>query len=368
MAKADILFFFSAKTQHENLGDAVINRELLRELVKYGLVEMNDGNMPTSFIEFVKVDGVNSQCSSLNFYSKLLTKSLKSLLFISRKKIYYVLNPGGFSGGVSGFGYFRQFFLILMYALLKIIGVRIIRLGASAGPYTEARLIIEKIKSALMHKNTIRDSVSYEYLASRNFRAIERFPDWAYMLKKIEAPEQRGEQLNVICSFRSERKINGYDEAVNNTLHAILNFNKQLPKHHWSCVSQVDFDVERNGQIAAWLKSRGMQVTELSGLNEQDYFALYHGAQYVFSNRLHVLLFALRQGAVAYAVVDPAVNTKIVGIYQDMGLSDLVIDINSPPQELNLLMQEIFEGQIDKIFSLKQHEISEQLKNILQVN
>lgn len=367
MEQSEVVFFFSAKTQHENLGDAVINRELLRELVKIGKVEMNNGGMPATFLDFIKVPSILTHQNGLSFFSKLISTSLQSLLHINKKQIYYVLNPGGFSGGVSGSGYIRQYFLVFMYAFLKAINVKVIRLGASAGPYTNARLCIEKMKSALMYKNTVRDPVSYDYVLQKNFKKIEMFPDWAYMLKKLGARNQYNDKLNAVLSFRSENKITGYDEAINNTLTRILACNTQFQQYSWATVSQVEFDVERNAQLAQWLKSMSLPVTEYSGLSELDYFAIYHSAQYVFSNRLHVLLFALRQGAVAYAVVDPAVNTKIVGIYRDMGLAELIIDINNLPSEIKLVNQAVIESQIDKVFSLKQKEISDKLKALLQV-
>lgn len=362
------IFFFSAKTQHENLGDAVINRELLRELTKAGRVEMCEGGMPGEFLAFVSVPGIHTHASTGAFYL-LLLKTAIFALFKPRQQLYYVLNPGGFSGGVSGIGYLRQAFLIFMYMLLNLLCVRVVRLGASAGPYSTSRLRIEKLKTALMHKNTVRDTVSLDYLKQHGFPEAGLFPDWAYMLDKAGTDSGSplfGSRGYSVVSFRAEPGKPGYDAAIERHLDALISEHPQLAQQQWACVSQVDFDVARNAQLAAHLAARGIDTVCQSDLREPEYFRIYRHAQYVFSNRLHVLLFALRQGAVAYAMVDPAINTKIVGIYRDMGLQELIIDITRPTTPHMLKTRASFEPEVDAIFQAKQAEIRKQLQLVLQ--
>jgi polysaccharide pyruvyl transferase WcaK-like protein len=73
-------------------------------------------------------------------------------------------------------------------------------------------------------------------------------------------------------------------------------------------------------------------------------FDTYASAEVVLTNRLHSFLFALSQGALAVVVTDPAIHGKIVGIIRDMGLPELLVDLNG-------LDSETLIGHIDRVLA-----------------
>jgi polysaccharide pyruvyl transferase WcaK-like protein len=66
---------------------------------------------------------------------------------------------------------------------------------------------------------------------------------------------------------------------------------------------------------------------------------LYSQVSFVFSNRLHVLLFALANGAIPFAIIDIKKNTKITGLFEDAGLKSLIININDHPIDIKALRE-----------------------------
>jgi polysaccharide pyruvyl transferase WcaK-like protein len=54
----------------------------------------------------------------------------------------------------------------------------------------------------------------------------------------------------------------------------------------------------------------------------------YANVDYVFSNRLHVLLLALRAGVTPIALVRRGSNAKIRGLFSDMGLASHCFDVD----------------------------------------
>jgi polysaccharide pyruvyl transferase WcaK-like protein len=72
-------------------------------------------------------------------------------------------------------------------------------------------------------------------------------------------------------------------------------------------------------------------------LDSQYMYDLYSGASMVFSNRLHVLMFAMRCDSIPIAVIDAAKEEKIVGIFSDAGLKRLILDIDKEPFNVSIL-------------------------------
>ncbi|MES2663877.1 MAG: polysaccharide pyruvyl transferase family protein [Pseudomonadota bacterium] len=337
-------FFFNAKTQHENLGDAIISRELLNLLDDYGIIHvLAQNDTPEDFLELIEAHRRTCYQSPFQFIATLITKAFKSLwnrsFNKSKTSVYYVLNPGGFSGDLSSKGVVFQIALVLIYAFLWVLRVRVVRLGASAGPFSPGRAKIERIKSMFMYKNTVRDSLSMNYAKKIGLRHVEFFPDMAFMLKPITNSRITGVSLTepyAVFSFRSESKYLHYDASIETVIQRCIQNISEMQGLDRVYASQVSYDRLRNRDLSNTLKNIEGDSYIVDDLASDDYLRLYRDARVVMSNRLHVLLFALRQGIPAFAVVDPQLNPKIVGIYEDLGCDDLIISITNPviPQQL----------------------------------
>lgn len=341
------VFFYSAKTQHENLGDAVINRELLNLLSLYGKVVVYEGGMPKSFLITI---GALSYTTIKNKFKFIIALFFASIA--QNKRVYFVLNPGGFSGGCNFFSFMKGLLLISIYALLNVIGVRIIRLGASIGPFTPRRLFLEKIKNRLMYKNTARDPVSLAYAQENGIFDVDYFPDFAFKLPFPEILKNKLSAKNTKYfgfSFRFEN-IN-YDTKLKKKLISIA---KSAPDKHFFFTSQVDFDVEYNKSLVDFFIENGFSAEYIECNEELSLMKFYQQADEIFSNRLHVLLFSLRHGTLSIPIVSEEKNKKIIGIYQDIGLDRLVLLLENDAPQLSSDNETL---DIDNIFKTKSTQI-----------
>lgn len=336
--KESCKFYFSAKTQHQNLGDLIINRELLALAHSYGSVSVLSGGMPESFLNRLGVRNYILYRSSSGFIFSLLVSAIRRIISYKEPRVYFLLNPGGFSGGVQLKALPKQFAIIIQYALLKIVGVRIVRLGASFGPFYGFRTTLEKVKHRMIYKNTGRDSISLNYAKEIGLSGFEFFPDFAYFLSPPEKLDnhEADQEPYVIMSFRSELSDSSYDAKLETKIKEIMQARSKSVSERIIFATQVSFDEARNLELCSIFTGLGFTAECSPAETDSELFELYRGAEAVFSNRLHVLLFALRQGTPAYAVIDLNKNSKVAGLYADMDLACLVCDISDVSKEENV--------------------------------
>ena len=359
-------FFFNAKTQHQNLGDALISRELLRTLSSKGTVYVFKGGMPASFLASIQAEKYTIYSSYLRFVSYLIIKSIYGLI-ARRSNSYFVLNPGGF-GNNKNLGVkdkLRQAFLVLNYAVLAVMGVRIMRLGASFGPFTNDRLYFEKLKNAFMYRNTVRDPISLAYAHQNGLKNMSYFPDFALAMpfeSYVKGEELASEKPYpyYVVSLRSEDHI--YNEYQVNRIKEIAQLN---PDVELVFSAQVEFDVEFNKELARTFKQQGLNSRFVECQNEDALFTLYRGAKLVFSNRLHVLLFALRQGVVSIPLVTEGKNKKIIGIFEDLQLTQLIQYVDAPLLSNKGDNIPLVAKELPSLFARKAEQISSILDGIL---
>lgn len=324
------IFFFCAKTQYQNLGDVIINREVLRLLEGYGDIHLDEGGMPRAYLDKLCAIKIARRYSfQFGFMAQLLLLAIKRLFNPRLPRIYYVLNPGGFTGmGADNWkAVAKQFTLIFIYMILFALGVRIIRLGASYDNLSPLKVWLERIKSNFMYANTLRDQEALHYASQIGLKKICFFPDMAFMLQPNRTQltvHPANQAPYVVLSMRSGEKDQSYDQKLTKALQVLFADDGAVCKVF---TSQVFFDINWNATLAGSLNVDGVKVV-LDYNDEDQLFPIYREAVAVYSNRLHVLLFAMRQGVPAYPVVDLEKNVKITGIYQDLGLGSMLININ----------------------------------------
>lgn len=329
-------FFFSAKTQFENLGDAVISRELLKLLSHHGQVMVSTSGVPVEFQRKVAVQDHTQFPNRWRYVAALFKAVVCCWLSGGRSRVFYVLNPGGFSGGVRTKDIPRQLALVAAYALLNMAGVRLMRLGASFGPFQGARVGLEKLKYRFIEQPTVRDSLSQQYAHSLGLDRVSFFPDLAFQLGGMNAlePRRRGScsaALNeVIVSFRQPKRFRDPQEFVEALHTACAQPLLQLKGVRYLFLSQVDFDRQWNQSLAHGLAVQGIDARYVDGGDESTLLQHYRRADLVVSNRLHVLLFTLSQGTAVLAVTDGSGDAKISGILGDLGLGNAVVDLGQP--------------------------------------
>lgn len=324
--------------------------------------------MPPSYLDKLQQIKIAQRYKTQSaFIIQLFLLATKRLLNPMLPRIYYVLNPGGFTGmGTDNIkSVLKQFALIFVYLALYILGVRIIRLGASYDNLSPLKIWLERIKSHFMYANTLRDKEALEYAAHIGLKKTSFFPDMAFMLKP-NATELVIHPANtapyVVLSFRSGEKDQAYDLKLTSALQALFAHSAEQTKVF---SSQVFFDISWNATLAQKLNIEGTKVV-LDYNDEDQLFPVYREAEAVYSNRLHVLLFAMRQGVPAYPVVDLEKNVKITGIYQDLGLSTMVIDINNLANISTPKVPDNYKELVASYFNDRQQAANDHLNALLR--
>ncbi|MFN6516364.1 MAG: polysaccharide pyruvyl transferase family protein [Nostoc sp. CreGUA01] len=336
--------FCSAKTQYENLGDLIINKTLLSLMRNYGSLLIDDYEVPEWFCQELEIKD-NERASK--HYGKLTRKlififTLKRL-FQPNNRIYLLLTPGHTYHSEKSYSVTGVIKNLISFLVLRLIGVRICRFGASIGPFATISRISERWQAKFMYFYSVRDNISKEYAHKIGIDKVQIFPDLAWIMEK---PSHQDTNFNidgeyVLFSFR--KSSHELDDPINyqSSLYTTLDEIVKLVCTDWQKKLVISYQVSRDYEVCKNIMDRYKGFYEIIFIEEQidrrSVFSLYSHASMIFSNRLHVLMFAMICGSIPVAVVDASKHDKITGIFSDAGLMRLVIDIRNGVDQLKVL-------------------------------
>jgi polysaccharide pyruvyl transferase WcaK-like protein len=319
------IFFFPANTQFENLGDGIIGSQLLKRLRNCGDVLVDDRPVPEWYVDILEIDKAESvRARGTGFKRLLILAALQRLLHLHDGHVYLALKPGHVYGSGS---MFKELARTGFFMFLFVLRVRIIRYGASIGPFSKCFEIFELIKSKMYWHYTVRDGLSLKYCESIGLTNAIYCPDMAFSLDRGTGDKQRKYKFGL--SFRSGT-ISDSDRTYTDLLEMhLLNSRTMI-----QACSKLLFvsQVKRDDLYVASLRDKMDRSAPLicyqeNKQSQMDILRSYDGVELVLSNRLHVLLFAASRGAIPIPLLDGAKHSKIVGIFQDENLADLIFNI-----------------------------------------
>jgi len=331
MSTAHQYFYFSASTQFSNAGDALINRELLALLREHGTLLVATAGAPTAFLAEIQV-----REDEAAFKGKwgLMRSLIGRALFKSRdERQYLVLTPGDPPGGISVGDFVRA----MLFPLLKLTGVRIIKIGASVSRMDGRRLKLESWLSRWMHFYGIRDNGSVARAGKYQLKNFAYCPDLAFN-HKVEAA--RSQNDSILVSLREDNLVPdeiGKLHARTREVVSALGGDGAIEKT--SFISQVERDAEPMRALsAAW---RGTSAHARHVAHIPDLEAHYAATRFVVSNRLHVILLAASKGAIPFCVPTTGKNRKITDLLESVGLGSLVLDHSGPLPDISVVQSAI---------------------------
>ncbi|HBE19775.1 MAG TPA: hypothetical protein DEG17_15095 [Cyanobacteria bacterium UBA11149] len=341
------LFFCSARIQYENLGDIIINKILFSNLRNYGILMVDDRGIPDWVIEELDLK-VDERLSKIKYpfglYLLILFFGLIALVKFNFK-VYLIAMPGHHYGRIKNS--INSLKSLSFFFIFRTIGIRICWFGASIGPFLEMRQTVEKWKSNFMYFYSVRDSISENYARMIGINRVTHFPDLAWLMEtpNLSNVPVGSDDDYVIFSFRKASHALAESVEYKNNLCTVLDEIVKLVCGEWSKKLVISYQVEHDYEFCKWISDRYKKYCDVvfieEKVNSQSMYNLYSRASLVFSNRLHVLLFAIACGSLPIAVVDAAHHDKISGIFADAGLMQLLIDIGKEPCRVEVL-REIF--------------------------
>ncbi|MFA4995212.1 MAG: polysaccharide pyruvyl transferase family protein [Bdellovibrionales bacterium] len=345
----DAQAFIFIETQFDNLGDALINREMIKLMSRHATVTAGILRVPASFKsmignEFLNTVRLDRTSDRSLFLLKVLLKTLKG------EKCFVFLSPGGWIGELDGRLNLRSWLHTGLYYLLKAGGVKICQLGVSyenPGPKL-SRLL--RARSGAMYRHYVRDTLSQKVMSQLFVRIDGICPDLAFYAFDGDVPKNNPKAITF--SFRSDQYPGQLDD-IKAFIALILKECGDAMLVYF--VTQVKKDNDTNFHLARWLSERhGIKAEVCDGsLNITATEELYRRSTIVVSNRLHALLLAGSVGNAMVAAPIGAHNKKIESMFRDIGLEKHVFGWSAHDQEqisarLREVLHRTFDARVEK--------------------
>ncbi len=330
MAKKSLkpVSFMSIKTQFDNLGDAIINRELAKLISSRSHLTVDLTRSPTTFHESMSL----SELSNCKFITKRKGKIFVEMVIsvIQGNKCYFFLNPGGLGGGVGNSN--KSFISAMVYNIillaLKLIGIKICQVGVSFEKLTKKELIATRIRRKLCHSFNVRDNESYDYLKSIGILPDGIVPDLSFNLYATSTERPQQPTYSAAFSFRTD-KGTPIDTIKDFALRTIQNSESE---DAFLFLSQVGRDADGMKEIYNYVKEKvphGKVTYSDLHSDFNDAIDAYSRTRKTYSNRLHVLLFCAYAGAIPIAAIQQGRQRKIESLFADLGYESNIITFNS---------------------------------------
>jgi polysaccharide pyruvyl transferase WcaK-like protein len=311
--------FFSVHTQFENIGDALINREMLRLISRDAVLHIDFSRCNTDFRKTLGLDKTTIEDKPFVAYHKTFLLFLSMIWCrICRQECYYFLNPGGYLGEYKGISLFKYINVFILFCF-KVIGIRICHLGVSYERLGNKFAKLLKIRSSFLYKHYVRDSLSIDYARNLGIKIDGQMPDLAFNLF-AHGYKKRATLKSVCFSFRSDQYSAQDQEIKELVTQVIKSFPVNTPYY---LVAQVKRDIPIMQKLQTLVTDITHNPVELKmGYDDIDAtLKFYENCDIVFSNRLHVLLMAASSSSHIVACIDEKHNQKITGIMSEIDLS-----------------------------------------------
>ncbi|WP_200979287.1 polysaccharide pyruvyl transferase family protein [Echinicola sp. 20G] len=337
--------YFQGNTQFENTGDVLINKSLLEIFRLYGNIVLNDQKLPNYYKEALKLKPEEySTTGQGGFYNQLFRNAFKSI-FRKESKVVMVAGPPGHVFGNSSKKIKKNLEYSVFLFLLKIMGVKIIRLGFSMGPIGQQQAISERIRSWFTHHYWVRDSISLQLAHQIGIQKAQYFPDLAWMYSANGVDLSKANKSEIIFSFRDgiykDDSGDNYTDQLTQNLMYLIGHLKD--RYRIKITYQVLQDYAFCKALYEKLLEKGCEVTFIEKQITLDNAGeAYKDGVAIITNRLHGALLAAKYDVLPIVMTDVDKHLKIKGIYQDAGLDELLLDANLSNEELlqqiNLLL------------------------------
>lgn len=332
------LIYYKTTADFDNTGEVLIYKSLLQFLRRYGEVVVNDdSSIQPLFLQRIGVTDKEriSRVSRLPFVVSMVVAGVKNLF--SCKCVYFVTGVGEHS--VKGKkGVVKNVVAFVFTSLLRLCGVRVIRIGMSIRFGGKLEQLSERLLSSAFNRYYVRDSISLAYCREAGIGKCRLAPDlsWGYKITPPNVKNCIKERKALVFSFRdfceSDMDNAAYKEELTARLMAIVPVLAR--KYHILFTYQCNEDFAYMKYLYGLLpvKDNITLVDELVTLdNGNDY---YGRAAMTFSNRLHVMLLAYKFGSPTVCITDVKGHRKIVGIFKDNSLDNVLVDIHQPDGQM----------------------------------
>ncbi len=326
MAKKKTRFFFSVKTQFENLGDSLINKELILACSNHGETLVDVSRCPKYFIDCMNIN--ESAVGWLDGFPIMVWEMLKARL--RGEQAILVLNPGGLGNSRT----LRQNIVAFNYNILilgfRALGIKIVQVGISFENVSGLSKIIYSQRFSLLNKIFVRDKGSLERIRKAGGGHASIYPDLAFYRFLDEPIEPKGSAVGF--SFRTDLGYASRKPLISEFIQLVID---KYPGKKFIFFSQVRRDEDYMLQLFQEFSDKGFDCEYIASYSDMEKIeAGYRNCSVLFSNRLHVLLLSASVGALPIPCIVDGESRKINCLFSDLGLTDNIVYMNQLRVEL----------------------------------
>ncbi|HSG37004.1 MAG TPA: polysaccharide pyruvyl transferase family protein [Paracoccaceae bacterium] len=309
------VFFLRVKTQFGNLGDALINRELIRLLASHGQLVINLAGAPPTFRAWID-DGIPASAirtATVGYWLRLIWALLRRP--IGGADCWVVLNPGGYVGEVGRIAMVGKLLGAFRLQLLRCFGCNTMLVGVSYERLGPRLLRSLRAQSRALDVHAPRDSRTAAYCDANEIPYTNALPDLAFALPRLSRNEQT--ETRALASFRQQPGLDPVG-ALRDLVPAGFGLD-----FAWQVASDSSYQTRLCEEWIGMGNRTSILGLDLSIESARQAYGRY---DIVYSNRLHVLLLAMSAGAYAVPVLAPGQGEKIRGVFADLGLEARIVD------------------------------------------
>jgi polysaccharide pyruvyl transferase WcaK-like protein len=355
------------QTAFGNIGDALINRELIKILSASLDVCVYTGRASSNFIQSLSLSDLpNVRVITGGFLTAF--QHIRTNIDRYPRQIY-VLMPGGNKGEKSLPKFIQNRAYNSFLKRVKNVGVKIIQLGVSFEDLGPRYQKVIKDRALIIDKLVLRDEESRKYLDNLSIHSSGLIPDLAFNLDydfvKLQCDQDAKKKKTVAISFRSGPGFASETE-VETFVDQLLT---EYPAQSYRFICQVENDKLLMKQLYERWKESIVQC-EFFDISKDlnSYSAAYKGCDAIFSNRLHAILLAMSVGAKPFAILRDGSDKKIRSIFHQINISDRIMSLPVASTELlNATHRSMTNLAIDQIRTQQlrlRSEIAKVLKSI----
>lgn len=292
--------FYSAYTCKGNVGDLLINKYQIEEYAKYSDVYVDCTGMPDEFRSVI-LDERNPHVKDFvtTYGMSYRGKNMLKVLSLLKREgfTHFTKSPGPYA--VLSFP-LKQLLVRLIgafgYSVASRYGMKVFAMGIDLD-YNNLPTWLQRWNINYFNKYDLLGvrSVDNKIRLEQTVKPVMYCPDMAFLCNDLQEPIAENRK-RIAISFR---KVDKQNELLAH-LHWICN--NLTPKGY---TIDIIYQVEEDAKFCELLYKELIQYTPRYRANIISFHELneYEQYDYVFSNRLHVLLMGAMHGAIPYAII-----------------------------------------------------------------
>lgn len=311
--------FAVARGQYENVGDVLLRRPLLRWARESGgRLHVYVGHSPDGYDEGLALDPQDVVYRSFaRWYVALLRSALAG-------RASSLFKPGEIQ--LTLVGTKEHLVMLPAVALVRARGGAVLRVGAGARGFAPLPRALVRPSILLTTYTRWRDERTAAYLGGGPAMPDLGYAEGADDATLRAARDDDASRDVLVVSFRSDSEVAPRPYPTPAVLDAVRRYAAEQGLQTW-VVTQVSVDDERSHRLAADLGAQVLGWPEPTGHDQQEerLRALYRRTRVVLSDRLHVVIAALTEGAAPVSLQLDA-SDKAARHLSTIGIHDVTVD------------------------------------------